>query len=130
MGNKESEVYQVVYCDSEFWSEYQPLVEQVEQNFRWYLLECPAVCIKNLETARQRAIEELKAKFGSRAQAVIFSEEKGQYSGGDFDSLLGITVLRGTNATECQAPNIVFTKKGKRPVFYSRPEDLKIGKPW
>jgi hypothetical protein len=130
VGNEGSKIYQIVYCDSKFWDEDQPLMEQVERTFRWYLLECPAVGIKDIATAKQRAIEELKAEFGARAQVVIFSEEKGQYAGLDADSIFGVTVLRGANATECQAPSIAFTKKGKKTVFYSRAEDLGIGKPW
>jgi len=123
-------IYQIVYCDSKFWNEERPLTEQVERTFRWYLLECPAVGIKDLVTARQRAREELKAEFGARAQVVIISDKEGQYARGDFDSLFGITVLGGVNAAECKAPIIVFTKRGKKPVFYSRAEDLGIGKPW
>jgi len=119
-----SKIYQIVYCDSKFWNEDQPLTEQVERTFRWYLLECPAVGIKDIDTARQRAREELKAEFGKRAQAVIISEAEGQYENVTFDDLLGITVLRGANAAECKDPIIVFTKRGKKPVFYSRAEDL------
>ncbi|KPV64951.1 MAG: hypothetical protein AOA65_0665 [Candidatus Bathyarchaeota archaeon BA1] len=130
MGDEESKIYRIVYCDSKFWNEDQPLREQVERTFRWYLLECPAVGIKDLATAKQRAREELKAEFGARTQVVIIGEEEGQHTGGDFDSLFGITVLAGANAAECKAPIIVFTKSGKKPAFYSRAEDLGIGKPW
>lgn len=106
----------------------QPLSKHARRTFRWYILECPAVGVRSFSEARQRA-KELKAEFGLRAQAVIFSEGEGQYAGGDFDSLLGITVLRGANAAECKAPTIIFTR-GKKPVFYSRAEDLKIEKSW
>jgi hypothetical protein len=74
-------------------------------------------------------IRKIKARFGKRAQVVIFGLEKGQHVRRDADSIMGITVLQGANATECEDPNIVFGK-GKKAVFYSRPEDLKIGKPW
>jgi hypothetical protein len=120
--------YQIAYCDSKSWKS-GPLQDQVERTFRWYLLECLLVGIVTLGIAREMAIRETKARFGPRAQVIIFGLEKGQHVGVDADSILGITVLQGANATECEAPNIVFGR-GKKAVFYSRPEDLKIGKPW
>jgi len=101
-------------------------VEQLEKAFRWYILECPVIGIKELNDARQRAVK-LKAKFGSRAQIIIISETNGQYISCSADDLLGITVLQGASATECEAPSIVFAKKGKNPVFYSRAQDLGCG---
>jgi hypothetical protein len=119
--------YQVAYCDSKFWA-CEPLENQVEQTFRWYVLECPAIGIADFVTARRRATN-IKARFGARAQVVLFGLVKGQYVRRDADSVQGITVLQGANAAECKAPIIVFGK-GKKPVFYSTLEDLGIGKPW
>lgn len=81
--------------------------------------------IKDLDTARERA-KKLKAQFGSRVQVVIIGVKKNQYVKRTADDILGITVLRGSHATECQAPKIIFTR-GKKPVFYSRQEDLGYG---
>jgi hypothetical protein len=120
-------LYQVAYCDSKFWKD-DSLQNQVERTFQWYLLECPIIGIANLRIARERAKRKIKATFGPRAQVVIFGIENGQHVGVDADSILGITILQGANATECEAPAIVFGR-GKKPVFYSRPEDLKIGEP-
>jgi hypothetical protein len=120
--------YQIAYCDSKFWKS-GPLKDQVEQTFRWYLLECPIIGIATVGKAKEMAMRKIKARFGPRAQVVIFGLEKGQHVRMDADSILGITVLQGANATECEAPKIVFGR-GKKAVFYSRPEDLKIGKPW
>jgi len=120
--------YQVAYCDSKFWNS-EPLENQMERTFRWYLLECPAIGIADLGTARQRSAR-VKARFGLRAQVVIFGLETNQYVSRDADSVLGIAVLRGANGAECKGPSVVFTGKGKKPVFCSRVEDLKIGKPW
>jgi len=72
----------------------------------------------------------LKARFGPRAQVVIFGLEDGQYTRRDADSMLGITVLRGANAAECKGPSVVFADWERKPVFYSRSEDLGLGKPW
>jgi hypothetical protein len=120
--------YQIAYSDSKFWKS-ESLQDQVERTFRWYLLECPIVGIATLCIAREMAIRKIKGRFGSRAQVVTFGLEKGQHVRMDADSILDTTVLQGANATECEAPKIVFGR-GKRAVFYSRPEDLKIGKPW
>jgi hypothetical protein len=62
------------------------------------------------------------------AQVVMFSLEKGRHVGVDADSILDIAILQGANAAECEAPNIVFGK-GKKIVFYNRPEDQEIGNP-
>jgi len=118
--------YEVIYCDSKFWDMKKPLIEQVERTFRWYLIECPAIGIKDFNAARERA-KKLKARFKLRAQIVIIGVKKNQYKKRTADDLLGITVLRGSHATECQAPEIIFTKSNK-PVFYSRQEDLGYGR--
>ena len=121
-------IYQVVYCDSKFWERDNPLQEQIERKFRFYLLQCPLIGIEDLETARERAKKELKDEFGKRAQTIIISEVESQFRGITADDLTGITVLRGADATECSVPEIIFTKKGKKPVFYSRAEDLGYGR--
>jgi hypothetical protein len=120
--------YQIAYCDSKFWKSV-PLESQVERTFRWYLLECPIVGIVALGMARETALKKIKARFGSRAQVVIFGLERGQYTQRDADSIWGIAVLRGANAEECKAPAIVFGR-GKKAVFYSRSEDLMNRQPW
>ena len=99
----------------------------MEQTFRWYLLECPAIGIEDLVTARHRVKERLKAKFGARVQAIIFGEVKGQFEKRTADDILGIKILSGSHATECKGPEVVFTKKGKKPGFYSRAEELGYG---
>lgn len=124
--DKQNRIYQVAYCDSKFWDETKTLTEQVERTFRWYLIECPLIGIKDIATARHRA-KELKHDFGTRAQAIIISEVKDQYETITADDILGIAALRGANATECKAPKVVFTKRGKKPVFYSRAEELGYG---
>jgi len=123
---KEKAIYQIVYCDSKFWDEERPLKEQVEQTFRWYLLKCPAIGIEDLDSARNLAKEELKDKFGARAQVIVIGEVKGQFEEVTFDDLLGITTLRGSHATEYSS-ELIFTKRGKKPVFYSREDDLGYG---
>jgi len=124
--DKPNKAYQIVYCDSKFWDETTTLKEQGESTFRWYLIECPLIGIKDIATARIRA-KELKDEFGTRAQAIIISEVKGQFETITADDLLGITTLGGSDATECEAPEVIFTKKGKKPVFYSRVEELGYG---
>ena len=123
---RKKEIYQVVYCDSKFWAT-KNLQEQIEINFRWYLLECPLIGIKDLRTARERAKKEIKNRFGERAQVIIIGEVEGQFKGITADDLLGIIVLRGANATECPASEIIFSKKSKQPIFYNRSEDLRYG---
>jgi hypothetical protein len=113
-------VFQIVYCDSKFWDEKQPLGTQMDKTFRWYVLECPAICIADLEDARRRARDELKKKFGARAQAIIISEAKGQYKRRTADDLQGIPALGGVSAIECKYPSIIFEKNASRPVFFSR----------
>ena len=89
--------YQIAYCDSKFWKS-GPLQDQVERTFRWYLLECPIVGIATLGKAKEMTIRKIKARFGKRAQVVIFGLEKGQYVRRDADSIMGIPVLQGANA--------------------------------
>jgi len=52
----------------------------------------------------------------------LWEEVKGQFEARTADGLSGTTTLRGSDAAECKAPEVVFTKKGKKPVFYSRTE--------
>jgi len=108
---------QIAYCDSKFWNEQQSLTEQVEQTFRWYLLSCPFAGIKDLASARRRAIK-LKSKYGARAQVIIFGKAKGQYERCAADFISGITVLSRSDAMKCKAPSRIFTRKGNKPVFY------------
>ena len=124
--DKQNGIYQVAYCDSKFWDETKPLAEQVERTFRWYLIECPLIGFKDIVMARYRA-RELKDKFGTRAQVIIIGEVKSQFETVTADDILNIATLRGADATECQAQEVVFTKKGKKPVFYSRAEELGYG---
>jgi len=84
------------------------------------LFIAPGIGIKDLVSARNLAKERLKAKFGARAQTIVISEVEGQFEARTADYLLGITTLRGSDAAECKAPEVVFTKRGKKPVFYSR----------
>jgi hypothetical protein len=121
-----TKIYQVLYCDSKFWDARKSLMEQVERAFRWYLIKCPLIGIGEIVSARDVA-KDLKAEFGARAQVIIMGDVRNQSEGRTADDLLGLTVLRGSDATECEDPSIVFTKKGKRPVFYSREEDLGYG---
>ena len=106
---------QIAYCDSKFWNEQQSLTEQVEQTFRWYLLSCPFAGIKDLASARRRAIK-LKSKYGARAQVIILGKVEGQYERCAADFISGITVLSRSGAMKCMAPSRIFTSKG--PVFY------------
>jgi hypothetical protein len=47
------------------------------------------------------------------AQVAMFGLEKGRHVAVDADSILDITILKGANATEYEAPNIVFGKTKK-----------------
>jgi hypothetical protein len=69
-------MYQVAYCDSRFWNQEEPLINQVERTFRWYLLECLIIGIADLGTAREMAKSKIKARFGPRTQIVIFGLKK------------------------------------------------------
>ena len=48
---------------------------------------------------------------------IIIGEVEGQFKGITADDLLGIVVLRGANATECPAPEIIFSKKANNQYF-------------
>jgi len=128
MREAETKVFNVVYCDSKFWMDEPSLKLQDNMTFRFYLLRSPAVGITDLDVARQMA-KELKDRYGSRAQVVIIGEFAAarQFRYVDFDNMLGVTVLQEANAAHCEGPRIIFTRKSKRPVFYSRAEDLRYG---
>jgi hypothetical protein len=70
-----NKIYQVVYCDSKFWDARKSLKEQVEKAFRWYLIKCPLIGIKEIVSAWDAA-KGLKAKFGTRAQLVIIGDAR------------------------------------------------------
>jgi len=125
-------VFQVVYCDSKFWEDGLSLKAQDNVTFRFYILKSPAVGINDLATARQMA-REVKDQYGARGQVVILAEfgfkwGPPQFREVDFDNILGIAALQDANATHCEFPDMVFTKKGKRCVLYSRGDDLGYGK--
>jgi hypothetical protein len=76
----------------------------------WYLLECPLVGIKDLNTARLKA-RDLKKKHGKSVQVVIIGETlKKDFRTLDADNLYGVSALRGANAKE-ESPSWIFERE-------------------
>lgn len=89
-----SRIYQVVYCDVRPWKSKDWRMEWT----KWYLIDCPLVGIKDLDSARHRA-KELKEEC-PMVEAIIIGKTDKDFSRVTVDCLKGISALRGANACE------------------------------
>lgn len=112
-----TKIYQIAYCDCRPWDEdFRKFVEWTE----WYVLECPLIGIKDLETARFRA-KQLKQRYSKNVQVLIIGEIlRKTCKTLDADHLYGITALRGLDAREEKAPEWIFEREEIRKEIQSR----------
>lgn len=89
-----SRIYQVVYCDTRPWKSKDWRMEWT----KWYLIECPLIGIKDLNSAKNRA-KKLKEEY-PMVEAIIIGETRKDFSRVADPCLEGINTLRGAQACE------------------------------